>query len=53
MAELLCRIWREDEAQDLVEYVLLAALISTALVAAVGSFTGGLSTAFSEAISAM
>ena len=53
MDQLLRRMWREDEAQDLVEYVLLAALISTALVAVLGAFTGGVSTVWSEAVSAM
>jgi Flp pilus assembly pilin Flp len=53
MIELLRSIWRADEAQDLVEYALLVALLSTAVVAVLSSFTGSVSTVFSEAISAM
>jgi Flp pilus assembly pilin Flp len=53
MDELLRRIWPDDEAQDLVEYVLMVLLVSVALVGALGLFTGGVSTVFSQAISAM
>jgi len=53
MDGLLRRVWSEDEAQDLVEYALLAALISTAILAALNSFTVGASQVFSEAVSAM
>jgi len=53
MEELLRRIWRDDEAQDLVEYALLVALIATALIAALQAYAGGISGVFSEAVSAM
>jgi len=53
MAELLRRIWSEDQAEDLVEYVLLVLVIGVVLVAALNSFVGGVSTAYSEAISAL
>jgi Flp pilus assembly pilin Flp len=53
MADLLRRIWSEDQAEDLAEYVLLVVVIGVVLVAAVQSFEGGVSTAFSEAISAL
>jgi len=53
MDGLLRRVWSEDEAEDLVEYALLAALISTAIIAALNSFTVGASQVFSEAVSAM
>ena len=44
----LCRFWRDDEGQDLVEYALLVALIAVAPVGAMELLTGGISTAFSE-----
>jgi len=53
MDELLRRIWPDDEAQDLVEYVLMVLLVSVALIAILGLFTGGISTVFSEGLSAM
>lgn len=36
MAELLDRLWREEEGQDLTEYALLLVLISLVVVVAVG-----------------
>ena len=53
MDHLLRRMWREDDAQDLIEYVLLVALISTALVATLNSYSSAVSTVFSEAVSAL
>jgi len=53
MTQVLSRFWRDDDGQDLVEYALLVALISVALVGAMGLLEGGISTAFSEAISAL
>ena len=53
MTEMVSRFWQDDEGQDLVEYALLVALISVALIGAMGLLTGGISTAFSEAISAL
>jgi len=53
MKELLRRVWADDQAQDLIEYVLLVALISVVLIAAMNSFAGGISGVFSEAVSGM
>jgi len=53
MMETLRRMWSDDEGQDLVEYALLVALISVALIASMNLLKGGISTAFSEAISAL
>jgi len=53
MKELLRRVWADDQAQDLIEYVLMVALVSVALIAALNSFAGGVSTVFSEAVSGM
>ena len=53
MKETLLRLWSDDEGQDLVEYALLCALISVALIAAMQALKGGVSTAFSEAVSGL
>ena len=53
MKETLLRLWSDDEGQDLVEYALLVALIGVALIAAMGALKTGISSAFSEAVSAM
>jgi Flp pilus assembly pilin Flp len=37
MKQLLIRLWKEDEAQDLTEYALLLVLLS---LAAIGSLSG-------------
>jgi Flp pilus assembly pilin Flp len=37
MKQLLLRLWKEEEAQDLTEYALLLVLLT---LAAVGSLTG-------------
>ena len=53
MMETLRRMWLQDEGQDLVEYALIVALVSVALIAALTALKGGISVAFSEAISGM
>jgi len=53
MKETLLRLWSNDEGQDLVEYALLVALIGVALIAAMTALKGGISGAFSEAVSAL
>ena len=53
MKETLLRLWSDDEGQDLVEYALLCALISVALIAAMTALKGGVSSAFSAATSAL
>ena len=51
MANLLKRVWREEEGQDLVEYGLLVILIGVFLIAAMGRLANGISTMFSGAAS--
>ena len=53
MDELLSRIWSEDSAQDVAEYVLLVALIAAIAVASLTSFAGDAITVLSQAASAM
>lgn len=43
----------EDEGQTLVEYALIIALVSVALVVALGLLAGGIGTAFTNAINAI
>ena len=46
---LLKRLWKEEEGQDLVEYALLVVLISLASVVAMGKLASGISDAFGNA----
>jgi pilus assembly protein Flp/PilA len=51
MKDLLKRLWREEEGQDLVEYGLLLVLIALAAFAALAPMGSGVSTVFSAAAS--
>jgi len=44
---------QKEEGQGLVEYALIIVLVSVALIAALGLLAGGISGAFSQAISAL
>ena len=46
---LMKKLWKEEEGQDLVEYALLVVLISLAAVAAMKNLASGISDAFSNA----
>ncbi len=46
---LLLRLWREEEGQDLVEYALLLVLISLIAVASITTVGKAVSNAFSNA----
>ena len=46
---LIKRLWKEEEGQDLVEYALLVVLISLASVVAMGKLASGISDAFGNA----
>ena len=45
---LLARFWREEEAQGLVEYVLILALIAFAAVAGMSSLATSINSAFAK-----
>jgi pilus assembly protein Flp/PilA len=49
MKNLMKRLWKEEEAQDLVEYGLLVVLISLGAVAAMGTLASAISDAFVSA----
>jgi pilus assembly protein Flp/PilA len=46
MKNLLLRLWKEEEGQDLVEYALLVALIALAAVAGMKSLATAINTTF-------
>jgi pilus assembly protein Flp/PilA len=49
MKNLLLRLWREEEGQDLVEYALLLVLIALVAIAAVTTVGQAVSNVFSNA----
>ncbi|HVB34871.1 MAG TPA: Flp family type IVb pilin [Patescibacteria group bacterium] len=49
MKNLLYRLWKEEEGQDLVEYALLVVLIALGAIAAMKSLASAISDAFSNA----
>lgn len=50
MKNLLMRLWKEEEGQDLTEYALLLVLISLVATAAMGALGDAVSDVFSNAI---
>jgi pilus assembly protein Flp/PilA len=50
MKQLIERLWKEEEGQDLVEYALLITLVSLALVAALNGLSAAITTAFNNAV---
>lgn len=53
MKNMMKRLWKEEEGQDLVEYGLLIVLISLFAVTAMSSLASGISDAFSNATQQM
>lgn len=49
MKQLACRLWKEDSGQDLLEYVLLVALMALGAVAMMKSLAYSISDTFSSA----
>jgi pilus assembly protein Flp/PilA len=49
MKNVLMRLWKEEEGQDLVEYALLITLVSLALVTAMGTLAGDIAGVFTKA----
>ncbi len=50
MKQLMTRLWKEEEGQDLVEYALLITLISLALVVAMQGLATAIATTFANAV---
>lgn len=53
MAKRFMAMMKDEDGQGLVEYALIIVLVSVALVAALTALTGGISNAFSAAVSAI
>jgi pilus assembly protein Flp/PilA len=49
MKNVLMKLWKEDQGQDLVEYALLVVLVSLAAIVAMNNLASGISDAFSNA----
>jgi len=49
MTNILKRLWKEEEGQDLIEYVLLIALVALATAAAFPPVVGAISAVFTRA----
>lgn len=50
MKNLLGRLWKDEQGQDLVEYALLVVLIALGAVSAMTNLASGISDAFSNAV---
>lgn len=53
MKNVLMRLWKEQEGQDLTEYALLLALISVVMVATIQGLAGAIKTAIGNATTAL
>jgi pilus assembly protein Flp/PilA len=53
MKNLLSRLWKEEDGQDLTEYALLVTLVALGSVAAMGSLSQAISKTFSSAAANM
>jgi len=49
MKNLMIRLWKEEEGQDLTEYALLLVLLSLAAIGALGTLATAINKAFSSA----
>lgn len=51
MKNLLVRLWKEEEGQDLTEYALLLVLVALAAIGSLGALATAINTTFSKAAS--
>ena len=51
MKNLLIRLWKEEEGQDLTEYALLLVLLSLAAIGALGTLASAINSVFGAAAS--
>ena len=49
MSQLLLRLWKEEEGQDLTEYALLLVLLSLAAIATLGTLASAINSVFAAA----
>ena len=49
MKNLIVRLWKEEEGQDLTEYALLLVLLSLAAIGALGTLANAINSVFSSA----
>jgi len=50
MKNVLRKLWKDEEGQDLVEYALLVVLVALGAIAAMTNLASGISDAFSNAV---
>jgi pilus assembly protein Flp/PilA len=50
MKNLMIRLWKEQEGQDLTEYALLLVLLSLAAVASLSALANAINGVFSQAV---
>jgi Flp pilus assembly pilin Flp len=53
MSHLLCKLWRQDEGQDIAEYAVMLAVILVLVVGTVRLIGSNANTAFSQAASSI
>ena len=49
MKNILMRLWKEEEGQDLTEYALLLVLVSLAAIGSLGTLANAINNVFSKA----
>jgi pilus assembly protein Flp/PilA len=49
MKNMLARLWKEEEGQDLTEYALLLVLVALAAIGSLGTLAGAINNTFSKA----
>jgi len=49
MKNLMIRLWKEEEGQDLTEYALLLVLLSLAAIASLGALASAINSVFNKA----
>ena len=49
MKNLMIRLWKEEEGQDLTEYALLLVLLSLAAIATLGTLASAINSVFNQA----
>jgi Flp pilus assembly pilin Flp len=53
MSHLLCKLWRQDEGQDIAEYAVMLAVILVLVVGTVRLIGSNANTVFSQAASSI